>query len=298
MTLLVTGHGGFVGSHLLARHGGAGLVDEAGATVDLLDQERLTRSLQILRPDAVIHLAAQTFVPDAFSNPRATYEVNFIGTQNLLQGLRETGFKGRFLYVSSADVYGALDEADLPTVEATLPRPLNPYAVSKLAAETLCAYWQRSEGLDLCIARPFNHIGPGQSPRFSIADFSKAIAEMKAGRRSSVLRVGDLDVTRDFTDVRDVVDAYLLLLERGRSGETYNVCSGVERQMERAVRELAELAGVVVTLEIDSGRLRKSGQRRALGSHQKLSRDTGWEPTIAWRTSLGDMLNHWGHLLQ
>jgi GDP-4-dehydro-6-deoxy-D-mannose reductase len=291
--ILVTGHTGFVGTALAERTSRIGLTNAAGKSVDLLDAGSVHASIAFHRPDAVIHLAAQTFVPESFANPVATYEVNFLGTHNLLSALKDIEFKGTVIFVSSADIYGALSEVELPATEATPLRPLNPYAVSKIAAESLCRYWFAAEGLNVIIARPFNHIGPGQSERFALSDFSKRIIRIKHGLEEPVLNVGDLDVTRDFTDFRDVIEAYLLLLVRGKPGETYNICSGTERNMRDAVHELAELAGVKIQLKTDLARLRKSGQKRAVGSAEKLQIDTGWKPTTPWTTSLKDMLNYW-----
>lgn len=294
MSLLVTGHRGFVGQYLLQEAGASGLVmADSDVAVDLVNAGDVLASVEAIAPDLVIHLAAQSSVPDAFGNPLATYEANFIGTHNLLTALKQQGFRGRFLYVSTAEVYGQAAEENLPIDELAPVSALNPYAVSKLAAETLCQYWGRVEGLDLVIARPFNHIGPGQSPRFAIADFAKTIIEIKLGQRAPVLNVGDLDVTRDFTDVRDVVGAYRFLLAKGKSGGIYNVCSGIERHMGEAVKTLAEMAEVHIQIQQDPARLRKASQRRSRGDNSKLVSHTGWQPAISWHNSLKDILNDW-----
>lgn len=293
MSILITGHGGFVGSHLIEAHDTAPLTDEAGKAVDLSAAAELNEAIARIRPDAVIHLAGQSFVPDAVRDPVATYNANFIGTHNLLAALKASGFGGRFLYVSSADVYGIVPTADLPTRESQPTRPLNPYAVSKRAAEELCLYWCRAEQVDLMIARAFNHVGPRQSTRFAIADWARSLIEMRRGRREAVLDTGDLDTTRDFTDVRDVIAAYRLLLDKGQRGEIYNVCSGVERHLGGIVEQLAGLAGVNVTVRTDPARQRKVEQRRACGSADKLYQDTGWQPRITWSDSLADILRYW-----
>lgn len=298
MTLLVTGHLGFVGAYVMRAGNTCGLVDANGQPINLLDRAAVFDAVQRLKPTAVIHLAAQSFVPEAFKNPTATYEANFIGTQILLEALRAADFTGRFLFVSSADVYGSLDAAHLPATEQTAVKPNNPYAVSKIAAETLCSYWHRTECMQIIVARPFNHIGPGQSTRFAIADFSKTIAEIRHGKRSHVLEVGDLDVTRDFTDVRDVVAAYHALLENGQPGEIYNICSGVERHLGAAVATLAELAGVQIDIQVDTSRFRKASQPRAVGSNLKITQHTGWQPGIDWRISLQDTLTYWEQQIQ
>lgn len=294
MTLLVTGHRGFVGGCMLSYCPDAvGLDDARGESVDLTNSAEVAASISRLRPTTVVHLAAQSAVPESFADPGTTFRTNLIGTQNLFAGLKASKFAGRVLFVSTAEVYGntlaAVDRAD----EQTPLLPLNPYAVSKLAAETLCSYWHRVEKLDVVVARPFNHIGPGQSTRFAIADFAHAVVEMKLGRREPLLQVGDLDVTRDFTDVRDVIAAYQALLQKGESGAIYNVCSGVEQNIRQAVETLAELAGVKLEIQVDPARLRKSGQKRACGDPGKLHAHTGWVPQIGWRQSLQDILNDW-----
>jgi GDP-4-dehydro-6-deoxy-D-mannose reductase len=294
MPILITGHRGFVGNWLMAEAPCIPLADASGEMVDLRDRAKLFSTINDLhlRFDSVIHLAAQSSVPDSFRDPLTTYEVNFIGTQNLFEALRAVGFKGRVVYVSSADIYGNVGEEQLPISEEVPPQPMNPYAVSKASAELLCRYWAGTEAMDLIIARSFNHIGPGQSTRFALADFAKAIAEMKLGRRPPLLEVGDLDVTRDFTDVRDVVKAYLLLLQAGKGGQTYNVCSGKERHLNETVLQLGKLAKIDVQIKVDPSRLRKASQRRAVGSHSKLTQDTGWQPVITWEQTLNDMLDH------
>lgn len=298
MSLLITGHLGFVGGYLLKTPGTVGLMLSDGAAADLLAAAELTDSIARIRPSAVIHLAAQSSVPTAFGDPLSTYQANFLGTHNLLSALKATGFVGRFLYVSTAEVYGQTDDQQLPTSEDAPTTALNPYAVSKLAAEALCRYWDRVEGIEVVLARPFNHIGPGQSTRFAISDFAKVITEISLGQRAAVLQVGDLQVTRDFTDVRDVVAAYLLLLSKGQRGLTYNVCSGIEQNMAEAVDTLASLAGVNITVQQDPSRLRKASQSRSRGDNSLLVKHTGWQPRISWQQSLQDILNDWKLKLQ
>ena len=245
------------------------------------------------RPGAVIHLAAQSFVPRSFEDPRETLEINLLGTLNLLTALQSKGFKGKFLYVSSGDVYGNVDETRLPVTEAQPPRPRNPYAVSKVAAEALSYQWSQTSDMEVIVARPFNHIGPGQSDAFAVSAFAKQVAEIKLGRRESTLITGDLSVSRDFTDVRDVVGAYLRLLNSGRSGEIYNVCSGVEVRLSEILSTLCDLAGVRPKIVTDQTRARPNEQRRMLGNYAKLQKQTGWAPRIPLKETLTDLLADW-----
>jgi GDP-4-dehydro-6-deoxy-D-mannose reductase len=292
MKLLVTGSDGFVGSVLKRFRPCVPLADENG-NVDVRDAERIGRAVIGIAPDAVIHLAAQSFVPESFAHPRETYDINFLGTLNLLEALKASGFKGRFLYVGSGDSYGIVAPNDLPIDEAHPLRPRSPYAVSKAAAEALCYQWSQSDAFEIVMTRSFNHIGPGQSESFVVANFARQVVEIRKGVRMAVIRTGDIDVTRDFTDVRDVVQAYLLLLERGSAGEVYNVCSGSEQSVRDLLARLLRLAGVEASIELDHARLRRSEQRRICGSPRKLERDTGWKREYSLDATLTDIIDDW-----
>jgi GDP-4-dehydro-6-deoxy-D-mannose reductase len=256
----------------------------------ILDVEATRRIVGDASPDAVIHLAAQSFVPESFRDPEGTLKVNLLGTLNLLRTLKDARFRGPMLFVSSGDIYGSVPETELPISEARLPAPRNPYAVSKLAAEALCAQWAATEDMRIVIARPFNHIGPGQSERLAIAGFARQVAEIKRGIRPPTLDVGELDATRDFTDVRDVIAAYFALLERGQSGERYNVCSGVERTIRSMLDRLIAIAQVTVEIKVDPSRIRGAEQRRAVGDATKIHAATGWRATTPLDESLAAML--------
>jgi GDP-4-dehydro-6-deoxy-D-mannose reductase len=295
--LFVTGIDGFVGRHVKqavenSRDGRFQLVEPRSA-IELMEPATLKRAIEETRPECVLHLAAQSFIPAAMADPRATYEVNFFGTLNLLQALDSFGFGGRMLYVGSSDVYGAVRDEDLPIVESHPLRPRNPYGVSKAAAELLCGQWAQDQHFDIVVARPFNHVGAGQEERFVVADFARQITEIKLGRREPVLRVGTIDVTRDFTDVRDVVQAYMALLERGSSGEAYNVCSGREYSIREVLEELIRLAGVECKIIVEDARMRSAERKRNRGSFDKLAKCTGWNPGIALAESLRDVLAYW-----
>lgn len=292
MSVLVTGMSGFVGSHFAQRTAAIDLT-ENGNRVDLLDPQRVRRAVHAAAPTAVVHLAAQTSVPASVQDPRRTYEVNFFGTLNLLQALRDTGFTGTMLYVGSADTYGRVAESELPITEAHPSRPLNAYAVSKVAAEALCYQWSQSGPFEIVMARPFNHIGPRQSTRFAVADFGRQIAMASMGLSPAVLSVGDVDTTRDFTDVRDIVRAYALLLERGRNGHVYNVCSATERSLRELIDGLCSAAGIEMRIQVAPERLRAVEQRRMCGSYEKLRAETGWEPIVPLGQTLRDILQYW-----
>ena len=294
MTLLLTGASGFVGRHVQAMMECAPL-DVGDDPVELRDAPAVLEAVRGVMerdaPEAVLHLAAQSHVPTSFDDPAGTYAVNFTGTLHLLQALAAAGFRGRMLYISSGAIYGLVPDDALPVTETFPSRPRNPYAVSKAATEGLCYQWSVSGPFEIVIARPFNHTGPGQSREFALPDFAAQLAEIRSGRRAPALEVGDLSVTRDFCDVRDVVRAYGLLLSKGRNGEAYNVCSGTERKLADIVDTLARLAGVSPTLETHAGRFRPAEQPRMCGNPDKLRRDTGWLPQTPWEDTLRDLLN-------
>lgn len=298
--LFVTGLSGFVGHHIQSRLNAADSAWElssSAAHYDLCDANSL-QGLWPQLPDAVIHLAGQTFVPEAFRDPAHTLSVNLLGTLNLLQALKARGFNGTFLYVSSGDVYGQVAESALPIDEHQPPAPRNPYAVSKLSAEYLALQWGMTEGWPVMVARPFNHIGTGQADSFVIASAAQQICRIKQGLQAPELAVGDIDVTRDFLDVSDVVSAYLALLARGEPGQVYNICSGVEQSIRSLIEQLADLAQVDVQLIQDPARLRRAEQRRVCGNHAKLHQATGWAPALTTQQSLRAILSDWASRVQ
>ncbi|AXI64326.1 NAD-dependent dehydratase [Pseudomonas kribbensis] len=294
-SLFITGLSGFVGQHIQSRlmlDDSAWELLPAASPYDLTDPQSLA-DLWPQLPDAVIHLAGQTFVPEAFRDPARTFDINLLGTLNLLQALKARGFKGPFLYVSSGDVYGQVEESALPITEQQPPCPRNPYAVSKLSAEYLSLQWGLSEGWPVLVARPFNHIGIGQKDSFVIASAARQINRIKQGLQAPQLEVGDIDVTRDFLDVDDVVSAYFALLEKGTPGQVYNICSGHEQSIRSLIEQMGDLAEVELQLVQDPARMRRADQRRVCGSHQRLARTTGWTPQISIQQSLRAILSDW-----
>lgn len=288
--VLVTGASGFVGRHLMGAAAFAGVEFATLQNVDIRDRSALQAEVASIRPDHVIHLAAQSFVPRSFEDPAGTLEINLMGTLHLLQALDSVGFSGRFLYVSSGDVYGAVHESQLPVTEQHPPAPRNPYAVSKLSAELLCLQWHRSNSLDVVVARPFNHVGPGQDAAFVVPALAAQVVAIARGQRAPVIRAGDIDVTRDFTDVRDIVAGYARLLVSGTSGRTYQLCSGVERSVRGILERLLALKAVDAEIEQDPSKFRPAEQRRMVADNTLVSRDTGWLPAIPWEKTLQDII--------
>ncbi|HWW08052.1 GDP-mannose 4,6-dehydratase [Collimonas sp.] len=296
--LFITGQSGFVGlaferlrAHAVAGQGWELVV--ADSPYDLLEPESLQRILQQARPDAVIHLAGQTFIPEAFRDPAHTLDVNLKGTLNLLQALQHSGFNGTFLYVSSGDVYGRVSPELLPITEQQPARPQNPYAVSKAAAELLCYQWSCNVPWRILVARPFNHIGPGQREDFVISSVARQLARIKLGLQEARILVGDVDVSRDFLDVEDVISAYLALLEKGQNGEIYNVCSGKEYLIRDMIASMLYLTETDAVIAQDPARMRPSDLRRVRGSNQKIELATAWAPQIPMQQTLLNVLADW-----
>lgn len=293
-TLLVTGLGGFVGGYV-AEAVAAGAFGDTELLrlpegLDLRNPVATEQAVADSAPDRVLHLAGQSFVPRAIETPAETYEVNVLGTVNLVQALIKAGFNGRFLYVSSGDVYGRVEEQDLPVRPDTPARPMNPYASSKIAAEDYCLEEWRRTGLQAVIARPFNHIGPRQDARFVIASFAQQLVQIARGEREPVLHVGDIDTTRDFSDVRDVVRAYAALLQAGEAGCRYVVASGVERSPRQLLEYMIQSMGLQIRIVQDPARMRASEQRRMVADATETTRACGWQPRVAIEDTLEDIL--------
>jgi GDP-4-dehydro-6-deoxy-D-mannose reductase len=293
MRALITGGKGFVG-HWLAAH----LKDRGDEVVvidietDVADGAAVGRVMADVVPEAVYHLAAMTHVGESWEHPGQVLRVNVLGTAEILAAARSIESNPRVLIVSSAEVYGVVTPAELPLGEDTPTRPASPYAASKLAAEAVALQAWRGYGQPVIVVRPFNHIGPGQSPNFFVPALAKRIVDARrSGARS--LPVGTLTTRRDFTDVRDVVAAYRLLVERGVPGEVYNVCSGRDVAMSEVATELLELAGADLTLETDAALVRPVDVPVLRGSAERLREATGWEPHIPLATTLADVLTSW-----
>jgi GDP-4-dehydro-6-deoxy-D-mannose reductase len=299
--VLVTGASGFVGRHLCAALPAAGheTVAVGGPrdaapylVLDLADTAGIREILEQTRPEAIIHLAGQAFVPVSLREPLATLDVNAGGTARLLEGVRALRDAGggpvRTLIVSSAEVYGIHRPERMPLDESTPLRPANPYAASKAAAEAIGLAWGRSYELDVVVARPFNHIGPGQDRRFAFASFAHQLAAIAAGG-PALLQVGNLTAERDFLDVRDVAEAYIALLAYGKVGEVYNICSGRSVRIQEVLRQLITIARVPVEVREDPERMRPSDLPVLVGYASKLRAATGWEPRFTLAQTLRDV---------
>lgn len=294
---LLIGGTGFVGCHMKSLLSAEYKVISTGSECDIRDKNKIHSLIENAKPDIVVNFAFITTVKETFANPEKNFEIGFNGMLNLLMALQKINFNGKLLNISSSEVYGHPDKSCLPITEDTPLKPMSPYSVVKIAAEALCYQWSQSESMDIVTARPFTHVGPGQSDRFALSSFSRQIAEMQLGRRKPVMRVGNLDSTRDFTDVRDVVRAYDLLLKHGKSGEVYNICTGRETRMESLLNKMIINSGLKINVEKDEELFRSAEQQRICGNNEKLRNETGWLPDISLEQTLADMVDEWKNRL-
>lgn len=300
MRVFVTGADGFVGRHLCAALRAAGdevleahgpraeTVSSTALHLDISELDKVREAVAEAKPDAVIHLAGFSSVAKSHQNPPRVYAVNALGAVNLLTAVRESVPKARVLLVSSGEVYGPVP-AGTRAAEETPRMPLSPYAASKAAAELAGVQFHRNYGMNVVIARPFNHLGAGQDPTFVVPSFAAQIGAIALGRIDPVLRTGNLDAVRDFSHVKDVVAAYQLLVTKGEAGQTYNVCSGEGRTIGSVLEEMLQLTGVQARIELDPARLRPSDIPSLVGAPDKL-RALGWEPKLTLTDALRDVL--------
>lgn len=289
--VLVTGAGGFAGSHLLEHL--AGTPDVVGwtrQTVDLLDRDEVRRLIAELRPERVYHCAGAAHVAESWTRTADTLSANVLATHYLFDALRRAGLKSRVLVPGSAHVY-AMSSA--PLTEESALAPGSPYALSKLTQEQLGQRAVAEDGLDVILARVFNHTGPRQSATFAASSMARQIAQIERGHAEPVLKVGNLDSERDLTDVRDTVRAYALLMEHGVPGVVYNVASGIGRKTRDVLETLVALARVPVRVETDPARLRPNDIPVLVGDSSRLRAATGWTPQIPFARMLGDLLDYW-----
>ena len=295
MRAYVTGASGFVGRWLLDHLRASG--DEVIAPeVELTDAAALTSALAAARPDAVYHLAAVANVGESWGDPRHTFAVNAVGTLNLLEAARALDPTPVVLLVCSAEVYGRVTPDELPLREDAPLRPVSPYAASKVAAEYLGVQAHLAYGLPVVRARAFNHIGPGQAPTFVVSSLARQIARAAIGG-GAVVEVGNLTPRRDYTDVRDVVRAYRLLVEHGRPGDVYNVCSGEDVAVSEVAARLIALAAVDVELRVVDERVRDVDVPVLRGDPGRLVAATGWRRERSLDETLADVLGDWKRAL-
>jgi GDP-4-dehydro-6-deoxy-D-mannose reductase len=316
--ILITGASGFVGSHLadyLALNSNNDLFGTSFSKntsnnldkslnkiklleVDLSKEEEVFKLIEDVKPDIIYHLAAFTSAVDSFSSPGETVLNNIACQINIFEAMRKSQLlESKTLVVSSAEIYGSVSPTDLPIDENTSFNPTNPYAVSKLTQDFLGRQYFLAYALKAVRVRPFNHIGPRQSTNFVVSAFAKKIAEIEKGKKEPVLSVGNLEAKRDFTDVRDVVRAYELLMEKGELGEVYNIGSGTSYKIAEILEQLLALTTVKIKVEVDQSLFRPIDDPDLVCDSTKLKKLTGWTPKIPLAKTLEDTLDYWRNII-
>lgn len=298
----ITGVSGFVGPYLVRHLAASGFevfgVDRSGKGVDgcvvekcdVTDAAAVARVVKEVSPDFVFHLAGQSSVAKSWKEPELTWEVNVGGFRNLLDSVAAAGISPKILLVSSAEVYGIPKK--LPISESHPIAPISPYGESKVEQERI-ALAHVKDGMHIVISRSFNHTGPGQPSEFVCSNFARQVAGIGKGSQPPVIKVGNPKIRRDFSDVRDVVKAYLLLLQKGVSGEAYNVCSGSAFTIGDVIGKLAKISGAKFRVEQESSRVLGNAVPALQGDHSKLTAATGWQPSVSFDQTLADLLRFW-----
>ncbi len=310
--ILITGFSGFVSRHLLAYlQENDNDVEVCGIDINqpmfniktfdnievnyymmnLLENNAIRSLLDSFRPDYIIHLASFSSVAYSWKHPIECFQNNTNIFLNILAAVQELQLKCRVLSVGSSEEYGNVSETDLPLCEDSNLLPISPYAVARVAQEMISRVYADSYGVDIIMTRSFNHIGPWQDTRFVVPGFiSKILAIKNAGKSQGRIETGDLSIIRDFVDVRDVVKAYYDLLMYGRTGELYNICSGTGVRLADIVDKIADILEVKVDTVVNPKLVRLNDNHIIVGSHEKISRDIGWEPVFSLDTTLRDMV--------
>lgn len=315
MKAMITGVTGFVGSHLAEHLLARG--DEVYGTVrwrsrldnishikdkiklietDIRDSYSIEKAIKAAEPDVVFHLAAQSFVHTSFHAPQETLTTNIVGTVNLLEAVRSCGSDPVVQIAGSSEEYGLAYPHEMPIKETNPLRPLSPYGVSKVAEDMIAFQYHKSYGVKSVITRAFNHEGPRRGDVFSTSNFAKQVAEIEKGVKEPVIFVGNLNASRDFTDVRDVVKAYALAAEKCDYGEAYNICSGRAWKISEMLNLLLSMSKKKIEVRQDPARMRPSDVEILLGDYSKFHKKTGWKPQIPFEQTMKDLLDYWRNL--
>lgn len=310
---LITGIAGFVGSHLAELLLSKGDYEVYGIDMpkskdgnilhiknkikffeaDIKDLPSMYELIKQIEPHYIFHLAAQPVVPYSYTAPHETLTTNIIGSLNILESIRKNNFDSVIHFAGTSEEYGLVKEEEIPIKENNPLRPQSPYSISKVAMSNLAVQYHRSYGLKTVITRAFNHIGPRGREIFVTSDFAKQISEIENGKKDSVIHVGNLEAKRDFTDVRDVVKAYLLSAEKCDYGEIYNICAGKSWRIGEMLDMLLKISFAKIKIEQDPTRLRQSDVPNIIGDFTKFKEKTGWYPEIPLETTMKDLLNYW-----
>ena len=308
MKALIVGGAGFVGSYLIDHLRGkckwsisvTKMAHENinNSNIDIFDlnilcKDDIVKLLTQIKPDYIFHLAAQSSVALSWKNPALTIDVNIKGSVNLLDAVRELDYKPRILLIGSGEEYGHINAYETPIRENNATRPGNIYAATKVAQNLIGKIYSDAYQMDIVMVRAFNHIGPNQASLFVVADFCKQVAEIEKGIKEPIIKVGNLSAKRDFTDVRDVVKAYALLVQKGKSGETYNVGSGKAISIEDILKLILSMSHANINVEIDENKLRPVDVPIIEADVTKITQATGWNKVIKLEETIADTLNYW-----
>lgn len=308
MKALIIGGAGFVGNHLIQHlqeelKWNVAVTKMANETIlaegaeifdlDILDQAAIDELMQAVKPDYIFHLAAQSSVALSWKNPDLTVDVNIKGSLHVLDAVRKLSYKPRILLIGSGEEYGYIEKDETPIKEGNPVRPGNLYAATKVCQNMVGSIYAKAYGMDIMMVRAFNHIGPNQRPMFVVADFCKQVADIEKGKQEPVIRVGNLEAKRDFTDVRDVVKAYGLLMQKGKSGETYNVGSGKALAINEILKMILDKALCKVEVVVDKEKFRPADIPIIEADITKITQDTGWLPEIKLEQTIEDTLDYW-----
>lgn len=307
MKALITGVDGFVGyyltKHLLEQgdqvYGTTilpGYKNESITlmTMDLLEPAQIEAVIEKVCPDVIYHLAGQSAVGLSWDKPQLTMNINVNGTLNLLDAVRKSNAnkQTRILIVGSSDQYGPVKPEECPISEERQLSPVSPYGISKMAQEQMAKLYAKSYGMEIVMVRAFNHIGPLQNKNFVVADFASRIAEIEKGGEP-IIKVGNLEAYRDFTDVRDIVRGYRLLMEKGHAGEVYNIGSGKAIKVREILERLIKLSTKEIKVEVDLAKMRPVDVPLVECDNHKIKEDTGWQAVLSIQATLEDTLTYW-----
>ena len=305
MKALITGVDGFVGKYL-SEYLLKQKYEVYGTTIsekyknekikiykmNLLDEKEVNKVIKMIKPDKIFHLAGQSAVGLSWEKPVLTVNINVNGTLNLLEAVRNYSKDSKILIVGSSDQYGPIKPEECPIKESKIHNPQSPYGVSKKAQEEMCKLYVNAYHTNIIMVRAFNHIGAGQSTNFVVADFASKIAQIEKGSEP-VLKVGNLESFRDFTDVRDIVRGYSLLLEKGKIGEIYNIGSGKEVKVSEILKKLVSMSKKEIKIEIDPNKFRPVDVPLVVCDNSKIKKDTGWETEFLINDTLEEVLEYW-----
>jgi GDP-4-dehydro-6-deoxy-D-mannose reductase len=266
-------------------------------TGDIRDEKALSKALKQFKPDTIFHLAAQSSVRLSFENPQDTFSINIMGTLTLLEAINKLNIQTKTLVITSSEVYGPLLPEEIPVSENHPLHPVNPYAVSKAAVDLLAYQYVKSYGQQVYVARAFSHSGPWQKTVGVLSDWAFQIAKIDLGLSQPIIKVGNMNVKRDYGDVRDVVRAYVDIIEKGKPGEPYNVCSGIGYKLADLLEKYRRFTQKEIMVVVDQSRMRPVDIPILVGSNEKLRRDTGWNPTIPIDNTLKDIFDFWREYL-